>query len=154
MAVVAIVAGAAADHLIARGANVIRVRKAFTIAGLAVASTEIVGVLSGSRDVAVIFAIISLAGLGLATANYWALTQTLMPGAAIGRISGVQNFAANLSGIVAPMLTGKLIALTGSYQAPMLAVLFLLTSGILAYIFLVREKFAPKQVPILRGVAT
>jgi hypothetical protein len=52
--------------------------------------------------------VFSLTGLGLATANYWALTQTLIPGGAIGRIVGIQNCAANLPGIVAPILTGWL----------------------------------------------
>jgi len=94
--------------------------------------------------VAVIFSVISLSGLGLATANYWALTQSLMPGAAIGRITGVQNFASNLSGIVAPILTGRLVAMTGSYEAPMQAVAALLIAGILAYVFLVKKSLAPR----------
>lgn len=144
MAVVAIAAGFVADRMIARGADPVRVRKGFTVAGLAVASTEIIGVMSGSRDLAIIFAVISLSGLGLATANYWALTQTLMPGAAIGRIAGVQNFASNLSGIVAPILTGRLVAWTGSYEAPMQAIALLLIAGIAAYLFLVRREFAPR----------
>ncbi|HYP09454.1 MAG TPA: MFS transporter [Bryobacteraceae bacterium] len=144
MAIVAILAGTAGDRLIARGWNPIKVRKGFTIAGLTIASTEVIGVMSGSRDVALAFAVISLAGLGLTTANYWALTQSLMPGAAIGRIAGVQNFASNLSGIVAPIVTGRLIAMTGSYEAPMQAILVILASGIAAYVFLVRPKYAPK----------
>ena len=146
MAVVAILAGFAGDRLIARGWNPIKVRKGFTIAGLAIASTEVIGVMSGSRDIALTFAVISLAGLGLTTANYWALTQSLMPGAAIGRIAGVQNFASNLSGIVAPIVTGRLIAMTGSYEAPMQAILVILACGIAAYVFLVRPKYAPRAV--------
>lgn len=149
MAVVAILAGFAGDRLIARGWDPIKVRKGFTVAGLAVASTEVFGVMSGSRDIALAFAIISLTGLGLATANYWALTQSLMPGAAIGRIAGVQNFASNLSGIVAPIVTGRLIAITGSFQAPMIAILILLVAGIAAYIFLVRPKYAPQAAELM-----
>jgi MFS-type transporter involved in bile tolerance (Atg22 family) len=80
----------------------------------------------------------SLAGLGLATANYWALTQTLMPGAAIGRIAGLQNTASNLAGIVAPFLTGWLKQTTGSYEAPMQAIWLILLTGVSAYLFLVR----------------
>ncbi|HYO81632.1 MAG TPA: MFS transporter [Bryobacteraceae bacterium] len=152
MAIVAVAAGWVADGMIARGADPVRVRKGFTIAGLAVASTEIIGVMSGSRELAIIFAVISLSGLGLATANYWALTQTLMPGAAIGRITGVQNFASNLSGIVAPVLTGRLVALTGSYEAPMQAIAGLLLAGILAYVFLVRRRYAP-GTPAVRVAA-
>jgi MFS family permease len=144
MAVVAIVAGAVADRIIARGGDPVRIRKRFTVAGLLVASTEIIGVMSGSREIAVVFAVVSLSGLGLATANYWALTQTLMPKAAIGRITGVQNFASNLSGIVAPIMTGRLVALTGSYEAPMQAVAILLAAGVASYVFLVRKEFAPR----------
>jgi MFS family permease len=144
MAFVAIAAGWVADRMIAKGYDPIRVRKGFTVAGLAVASTELIGVMSGSKDLALIFAIVSLSGLGLATANYWALTQTLMPGAAIGRITGVQNFASNLSGIVAPLLTGRLIQMTGSYEAPMQAVAIVLVAGIAAYVFLVRKNLAPQ----------
>ena len=144
MAVVAILAGFAGTGSLRNGWNPIKVRKGFTIAGLAIASTEVIGVMSGSRDVRSDFAIISLAGLGLTTANYWALTQILMPGAAIGRIAGVQNFASNLSGIVAPIVTGRLIEMTGSYEAPMQAILVLLAFGIAAYVFLVRPKYAPQ----------
>jgi nitrate/nitrite transporter NarK len=143
MAAVATLAGWAADVLISRGADPVRTRKLFTIAGLMVASTELIGAFSSSNNVALGFAIVSLSGLGLATANYWALTQTLMPGAAIGRIAGIQNCAANLSGIVAPLATGWLKDSTGSYAAPMYAVGFLLLAGVLAYIFMVQARYAP-----------
>lgn len=143
MATVAILAGALADWMIVRGANAVKTRKIFTVAGLLVASTEIIGAMSDSHTTAIVFAIVSLSGLGLATANYWALTQTLMPGAAAGRIAGVQNMASNLSGIVAPLLTGWLLQITGSYNAAMQAIVMFLISGALAYVFLVKEKYAP-----------
>jgi len=143
MAVVATAAGWVADRLIERGGDPVRVRKAFTIAGFLVASTEVFGAISESQSVALFFAIFSLSGLGLTTANYWALTQTLMPGAAVGRIVGVQNCAANLPGIVAPLVTGWLVHATGSYKAPMQAIWFFLITGVAAYLFLVRRKYAP-----------
>lgn len=143
MAIVAIAGGALADLLIARGADAVRVRKGFTVAGLLIAATEIIGALSQSREVAIAFAVISLSGLGLTTANYWALTQTLMPGAAIGRVAGTQNFAANLAGIAAPLVTGWLIERTGNFQAPMVAILIVLACGVAAYLLLVRREYAP-----------
>ncbi len=146
MALVATVAGWSADRMIANGANAVRVRKAFTIAGFLMASTEVFGALSNSNNIALFFAIFSLSGLGLATGNYWALTQTLIPGGAIGRIVGIQNCAANLPGIVAPILTGWLKQKTGSYDAPMQAIWFFLSLGIAAYVFLVREKYAPQAI--------
>jgi hypothetical protein len=94
--------------------------------------------------VALFFSVLSLSGLGLATANYWALTQTLIPGGAIGRIVGIQNTAASGAGIASPILTGWMIDATGSYTAPMQAVAFFMGLGICVYLFLVREKYAPK----------
>jgi sugar phosphate permease len=147
MAVVATLAGLAADKLIDRGYNAVRVRKAFVIAGFLTASTQLIGAYAPSESVSLFFAVFSLSGLGLMTANYWALTQTLLPGAAVGRIVGLQNCAANVPGIVAPMLTGWLKQTTGGYTAPMLAICVFLVLGIAAYLLLVREEYVPKMPP-------
>jgi ACS family D-galactonate transporter-like MFS transporter len=146
MAIVATAAGWAADLLIGRGGNPVTVRKCFTIAGFAIACTELIGARAASLETALLFAVVSLSGLGLATANYWALTQTLIPGAAIGRISGIQNCACSLAGIVAPILTARLLQKTGSYEAPMLAILVVLVIGVLSYLLMIREKYAPKAM--------
>jgi MFS family permease len=144
MAIVAALGGWAADKMIARGGNPVTVRKWFTIAGFLVACTELIGAQSSSVNLALVFAVVSLSGLGLATANYWALTQTLIPASAIGRMSGVQNCSASVAGIVAPILTGWLKQRTGSYEAPMQAIWFFLVLGVLSYLVMVREKHAPK----------
>jgi len=150
MATVATLAGWAADVLIGRGHNPVTVRKWFTIAGFTVACTELIGARASSLETALVFAVVSLSGLGLATANYWALTQTLIPGAAIGRISGIQNCACSIAGIVAPILTGWLLQKTGSYEAPMMAILVVLLVGVLSYVLMIQEKFAPKASPAVR----
>ena len=144
MALIATLAGLAADRLIGRGLNPVTVRKWFTIAGFSIATTELIGARATSLETALVFAVVSLSGLGLATANYWALTQTLIPGAAIGRISGIQNCACSVAGIAAPILTGWLLQKTGNYEAPMMAVLVALLAGVLSYLFLIREKYAPR----------
>lgn len=142
MATVAIIAGWAADRLIAKGWNAVNVRRGFTIAGFLIASLEIFGALSDSNQVAITLAIISLSGLGLATANYWALTQTLLPGAAVGSIAGAQNMASNLAGATAAQLTGWMVHITGQYDAPMKAVWGFLIIGVSMYLFVIREKKA------------
>lgn len=150
-AVVAILAGAAADWLISQGRDAAAVRRGFTIAGLLGASTEVFGALAASNQVAVFFAIFSMAGLGLATANYWALTQTLVTRAAAGRVAGLQNTALNLAGIVAPIMTGWLKQITGSYTAPMQAIWVVLLAGVSSYLLLVRRNAA--ESALLEGVA-
>ena len=146
MATVGIIGGFAADRMIARGYDPINVRKGFTIAGFLIASTEVIGARSSSLEVALFFSVFSLSGLGLATANYWALTQTLIPRGAIGKIVGIQNCAASLPGIVAPILTGWLVQKTGGYEASMNAVWVFLLLGIGSYLLLVRRKYAPTAV--------
>jgi sugar phosphate permease len=139
MAVTTILFGWLADRLIARGRDPVGVRRAFTITGMLVAATEVFGATAGSAEAALFFAVFSLAGLGIATANYWALTQTVIPGGAIGRIGGLQNTASNLAGVAAPILTGWLIQTTGTYEAPMQAIAVFLVIGALSYALLVRR---------------
>ncbi len=142
-AVVSTLAGYWSDSLIRGGADSIKTRKAFIIAGFLMASTEMIGAAAPSNNVALIFAVFSLSGLGLATGNLWALTPALLPGAPPARLAAVQNMAANIPGIVAPILTGLLKQETGGYLAPMVANLFFLLLGMASYVVLVRPKYAP-----------
>jgi MFS family permease len=144
MAVIIWVGGYLADQMIKRGRDPINVRKAFTILGFLFASTQTFGVFTDNLDWKLFFAIFSLVGLGFATANYWALTQTLIPGGSIAMVVGIQNTAANLAGFVAGPITGWLVDQTGSFDAPIKFVGFWLVLGIAGYIFLVRRKYAPK----------
>ena len=142
MATIAIFAGWAADRLIARGRNPVTVRKAFTLVGFVLAFSEFFAAFSHSTSTALFLAVFSLSGLGLATANYWALTQTLTPASASARVAGVQNTAANMAGIAAPWITGALVQKTGSFHAPLIAIGFWLVVGVACYVFLVRERYA------------
>ncbi len=142
-ALVAIGAGSLADRLIRVGADAVKIRKAFIIAGFVAASTEMIGAACSSQSLALFFAIFSLSGLGLATGNYWALTPAIMPTAPPARLAAVQNMAANLPGIAAPILTGWLKQVTGGYEAPMMANFSFLILGIASYALLVRPNYSP-----------
>jgi MFS family permease len=153
MAIVATMAGWAADRLIVRGLNAVSVRKAFVIAGFAFASTELIGAVSHSVDAALFWAVVSLSGLGLASANSLALTRgTLIPASAVGLVSGVQNCFGGIAGIVGPILTGWLKQRGGGYQAPMQAIWFFMMLGILSCIVLLREKYAPMKIGANEGL--
>jgi MFS transporter, ACS family, D-galactonate transporter len=145
MAIVAIIGGFWADRLIESGHDAVTIRKRFIFAGLALSSTELLGAYAESNDVALGIAIFSLSSLGLMTANYWALTQTLFANTGVGRIVGVQNAAANLPGVVAPVFTGWLLDSTGSYKAPMQAVFVFLLVGMAAYAVLVKREYVPQE---------
>ncbi len=143
MAVVIVAAGRAADMLIRRGFDAVAVRKGFTIAGFVLAATQTVAAYTDSVSAMLFFAVFSLCGLGLMTANYWALTQTLIPGGRIAVVVGIQNTASNFAGAVSPWITGWLVERTGSFDAPIQVAAFWLALGLASYIFLVRKKYAP-----------
>ena len=149
IAIVAIVSAWVADLMIKRGGNPITVRKAFTVAGFLLAGTELFGARTSSLHVALFWAVVSLSGLGLAAANHLALCRmSLVPAGSVGLVTGMQNVALSMAGIVGPILSGWLLQTTGSYTAPMEAILFFLVLGALACIFLLREKWAPVAVPV------
>lgn len=145
IAIVALLAGWAADLIIKRGGDAVFVRKAFVIAGFAIACTELLGVRSASVQGALFWAVVSLSGLGLATANSLALCRmTLIPPQGVGVVTGVQNVSTSLAGIVGPILSGWLLERSGGYAAPMMAIFVFLVLGGLATLVLLRAEWAPK----------
>lgn len=67
--------------------------------------------------------------VGLSTANIYALVQRVSAGGDVGFATGFLNFAGNLSGVAAPLVTGLIIERTGSYfPAFVVAVVMLLAA--------------------------
>jgi MFS transporter, ACS family, D-galactonate transporter len=150
IAIVAVLAGWVADLIIKRGGDPVIVRKTFIIAGFVIACTELIGARSASVQGALFWAVVSLSGIGLATANHLALCRmTLIPAGAVGLVSGVQNVSTSLAGIVGPILSGWLKQTSGGYEAPMLAIFFFLVVGALTCVVLLRAKWAPKVATVV-----
>jgi ACS family D-galactonate transporter-like MFS transporter len=149
IAIVAVVAGWAADRVIARGGDPVFVRKAFVIAGFIGACTVLLGAYSSSLGMALFWNVFSLSFLGLATANNLALCRlTLIPKPAIGLVTGVQQVATSLAGGVAASLSGWLLHVSGSYDLPMLVIFAFLIIGALATWILLRPEWAPKVLAL------
>ena len=145
IAIVAVVAGWAADRIIARGSDPVFVRKAFVIAGFMGACTVLLGAVAKSLDAALFWNVFSLSCLGLATANNLALCRlTLIPAPAVGLVTGVQQVATSLAGGVAASLSGWLLQVSGGYRAPMLVIFTFLLVGAAATWILLRPEWAPK----------
>ena len=149
IALVALGSGWIADLIIKRGKDPVFVRKCFVIAGFAIACTEMIGVRSASGEGAAFWAVVSLSGLGMTTANNLALCRmTLIPPQAVGVATGVQNVSTSLAGIVGPILSGWLLQTTGGYEAPMMVILFFLVLGALSCLVLLRPRWSPKVATV------
>src|SRR5260370_34421043 len=95
-----------------------RVRSGFMVAGGLLAGTFLMAAVVAPRDVSVGLLMFAGVGFGMASANVWAITQTLAGPRASGRWAGSQTFIGNLSGAVAPALTGVLVDRTGHFLWP------------------------------------
>ncbi|WP_249675509.1 MFS transporter [Pseudomonas abieticivorans] len=146
IAVVAVLAGWAADRIIARGYNAVRVRKVFVISGFTLAGTVLLGAYAPTQNMALFWNTFSLSCLGLTTANNLVLSRmTLIPKQMVGLVTGVQQLATSLAGGVTAGLSGWLLQTSGSYDLPMKVILAFLLIGAAATIVLYRPEWAPKN---------
>ena len=109
------ITGWISDRAIAAGATPTRVRK--TCTGVGLGSATIIVAVTVVSDPIVSMGLLMLAccAYGVYASSHWAITQTLAGPLAAGKWSGLQNFIANLAGVVAPALTGFVIDRTGQF---------------------------------------
>lgn len=120
------VSGWCSDRWIASGASHTFVRKTLMAGGVFLCGLFLVGSVLGSDTVSTVFFMLTAASFGVNAPNIWPITQRLAGPEAVGRWCGLQLFLGNVSGVVAPALTGYLVDRTGHFFWP-----FLVTSGIL-----------------------
>jgi len=137
LAIVVIAAGYCSDVFIKRGHSVSKVRKSFVVAGFLAGSLILPVPFIEDPQYVMYMIMIAISGMGLATANTWAISQTIAPPDCIGTVAGIQNFAAAFGGFFAPLITGYIIALTGSYMAAFVIAGILMFVAIFSYVFLV-----------------
>src|SRR5713226_6923446 len=127
-----------ADRLIHRGMSETRARKGIvTVAFLT--GLLLIPAARVESPTAAILLIIGGSLVGLATGNLLTILQSCAPPDEIGLWTGVENFAGNVAGFIAPLTTGFLISWTGSYFPGFALAAITLIAGLLAYWFIVGE---------------
>jgi ACS family D-galactonate transporter-like MFS transporter len=113
------------------------VRKSAMAIGHTIAAIALAGcALANSQSYLLCLATVGI-GCGAARAGPFAFSQTLAGRHATGKWTGLQNGFANLSGVVAPALTGFLVDRTGSFLAPLAIAAAVLVAGGLSWVFAV-----------------
>jgi len=129
-------AGLWSDWMLKRGAALDLARKLPVIVGLALASSIVLA--NYVRSDALVIAILSVAFFAQAmSSSGWAVLPDVAPEGALGAIGGLFSAAANLSGIVTPLVIGVLLQMTGSFVYPLIFVGVVAATGALAWIFMV-----------------
>lgn len=130
--------GTFSDWLLRRGRSANVARKLPIIAGLLGASSIVAANYVESN--AVVIAILSLAffAQGMAALG-WTLVSDIAPKNLLGLTGGIFNFAANLAGIVTPLVIGFIVAATGSFVWALTLIGAIAIIGALSYIFVVGD---------------
>jgi len=126
------------DSLLKRGRSANIARKLPIITGLLLASVIVTANYVDS-DYAVI-GILSLAffAQGMAALG-WTLVSDIAPKGLLGLTGGIFNFAANLAGIITPLVIGFIVAATGSFFGALTFIAIVALVGAFSYIFIVGD---------------
>lgn len=126
------------DHMLRKGVSPTFARKVPIVTGLLLAST-IIGANFVESD-AMVIAILSIAffAQGMAALG-WTLVSDIAPQGMLGVTGGVFNFAANLAGILTPLVIGAVVSATGSFVGALAYVGVLALLGAFAYIVILGD---------------
>lgn len=132
-----LVSGWGSDRLIASGAR-INGRRAMIMTGTAGAGLSLLG--AGLTAGIAAAAMMTFAGffIGIMTPMVYSIAQTLAGPRAGGRWVGLQNFIANLAGIIAPIVTGWLVDRTGSYLPAFIVAAVVAIVGLIGWGWIIR----------------
>jgi sugar phosphate permease len=86
--------------------------------------------------IAIVWISIALSGLAAAAPVGWSLPSLIAPQGGTGTVGSIMNFANNLMGAVAPVVTGYIVGSTQSFTNAFLVAGVVLVIGMLAFVFL------------------
>lgn len=128
------------DRWIGRGGSATLVRKTFVATGLLGSALFLLpAAIAQNQILAMALLVTATFSFGLFSSNHWAITQTLAGPPAAGKWTGLQNTAGNLSGVVAPVVTGFIVEQTGSFFFAFVWVCANLLISALSYLFIIRK---------------
>ncbi|MDN0077621.1 MFS transporter [Crenobacter sp. SG2303] len=131
-----LVGGWLIDHLIAKGYNETRVRKGVLLAGMCCGLAVLGATMTTDPYVAIVWITIALSGLAAAAPVGWSLPSLIAPQGGTGTVGGIMNFANNMMGAIAPIVTGYIVGATQSFSAAFLVAGIVLLIGVFAFVFL------------------
>ena len=125
------------DFLIQRGLSPTFSRKAIIGVGLTAATIFMVSAAFASQTwLAVTMLILCMGCLRLTTGSVNALPIDLAPPPLVGSLASIQNFLGNFAGLLAPIVTGSILASTGSFVGALVAAGAMTMLGAFSYLFI------------------
>jgi MFS transporter, ACS family, D-galactonate transporter len=124
------------DHLVSRGRDETAVRKGVLVAGMLLGLAVFGATLTSDPAWAVFWISVALSGLAAAAPVGWCIPSLIAPRGGTATIGSIMNFANNMMGVVAPVVTGYAVAMSGgSYTVAFAIAGAVLVAGIASYVF-------------------
>lgn len=131
-----LIGGLLADFLIQRGWNANRVRRTILIGGTTCGLGILGAATAHSALPALLWISLSIGGLSAASAIGWSIPSLIAPRNSVGSVGGIVNFSNQISGILAPIITGFLVQTLHSFGWAFGISAIYLAVGITAYVVL------------------
>lgn len=141
-----IIGGWLVDHLVQRGHDESRVRKTVLVVGMLFGLAVFGATRTTDPHWAILWISIALSGLAAAAPVGWSIPSLIAPKGGTGTIGGIMNFMNNMMGVVAPIITGIIVARTESFVNAFLVAGVVLLIGIFSYV-VVLGKITPIPSP-------
>ncbi|MFL5257146.1 MAG: MFS transporter [Rhodopila sp.] len=128
----ALLGGRLSDRLVRRGWTMMRARKALLGLGMILSMASLLSLYTVTVTATVACLSVAVFGILITNSVVWAANAEVAPTRQGAQVSAIQNCVGNAAGLLAPILVGVLLQLTGSWMAPMLAaaVIALVGAGI------------------------
>lgn len=144
-AIGAIVGGRLSDYLIKRGWSSINSRRFVLTIGTMLCTVIIPAAFTNSIPLALTLISIAMGGMMLANSNVWAVLADIAPKSSIGTLSGLQNFVGNISGWIAPILTGYLADRLHNFALALVIAGIIAAIGTIGYAFFLKNNDKSKN---------
>jgi MFS transporter, ACS family, D-galactonate transporter len=129
-----LIGGFLTDHLIARGYDPNKVRKAVIVTGM-MAGLAVFGVtFTNDPFWALAFITIALSGISAAAPVASSIVSLISPRGGTATVGGFANLVNNLMGVAAPVTTGFIVDITHSFSGAFLVAGIVLLVGIFSYV--------------------
>lgn len=125
-----------ADRWVARSGNITRARRVVLVVSLTVSLAVVGAAYANSIVVAIVCLSLGAAGLAVSVPAGSSIVALIAPDGYSGSLGGVVNFVANLIGLAAPILTGVVVDVTGSFSGAFILTGAIIVAGILSYTLL------------------
>jgi len=125
------------DHLIRRGVSRTASRKGMIVTGLTGATILIVTAAFITQTwLAVLLLNLAMLSQRMAGASAGAIPIDLAPPGSVASLASIQSFAGNISGLLAPIVTGYIFGTTGSFFVALLVAGGMTLLGACSYLFI------------------